>query len=337
MNLPRVAKSRRVLQWAATILVLGMGLQFTVWIWAHLAGRPPGVPRPAGVEAFLPINSMLGLRHFLSTGSIDPIHPAGLAIFIAICLVSWVFARSFCSHICPAGLLSELLGRWGTLLTRRQLRFPRWVDIPLRSVKWLLLAFFVWAIWFAMSPGAVASFLESPYARVADAKMWLFFAQPSRTTLVVMGFLFLASLFVRDFWCRYLCPYGALLGMLGRFAPLKVTRDPEICEGCEGCTQACPAALPVHQMTRVSSVECTSCLDCVVACPVPSCLEVRPPRRLVPRFLLRPAAVAGLAALLYVAVVMGFRITGHWHTAVTDEEYHYRLREIHAPHYEHPR
>ena len=199
-------------------------------------------------------------------GNIDPIHPAGLAIFIGICLMSVVVAKSFCSHVCPVGLISELLGRLGIRVTGRTLTPPKWLDIPLRGLKYLLLGFFAWAIWWVMDPAAIESFLESPYAKIVDAKMWLFFASPSRLTIAVLGVLVVGSIFVRDLWCRYLCPYGALVGMLGILAPLKVTRD-DLCTDCE-CTRVCPARLPVHGMKRVASVECTCCQDCVVSCPV---------------------------------------------------------------------
>jgi len=277
---------------------------------------------------------MLGLRHLLHTGSIDPVHPAGLAIFLGICLMSAVLARSFCSHLCPIGLLSELLGRLGLKHLGKKFAPPRWIDIPLRSLKFLLLGFFVWAIWFAMDVRAVAGFLESPYMQVADAKMWFFFARPSHLTIAVIGVLVVGSVFVRDLWCRYLCPYGALVGLLGLVAPLKVTRDPETCTNCRGCTRACPARLPVHAMHRVTSIECTGCQDCVMACPVPACLNVRPP--LTRRWLLRPAVAATFALVVYLGIVGGFRITGHWHTSITEAEYQQRLPEVGSGVYTHP-
>jgi polyferredoxin len=67
---------------------------------------------------------MLSLRHLLSTGNISSVHPAGLAIFLGICLMSAVLAKSFCSYLCPVGLLSELLGRFGIRLVGRTLTPP---------------------------------------------------------------------------------------------------------------------------------------------------------------------------------------------------------------------
>jgi polyferredoxin len=293
------------------------------------------VPRPPGVEAFLPIDGMMGFRHLLATGEVDRVHPAGLAIFVGVCLMSLVVAKSFCSHICPIGLLSELLGRLGIRSVGQTTTPPRWLDIPLRCLKYLLLGFFVWAIWFAMDAAAVSAFLDSPYARIVDAKMWRFFAPPSQLTVAVIGLLVVGSVFVRDLWCRYICPYGALLGLLGLGAPFKVTRDPELCTDCRVCTRVCPARLPVHRMARVASAECTSCQDCVLACPASGCLGVRPPTPTGRRRWLRPAVASLLALGLYLAVVVGFRMTDHWRSSVSEAEYHRRLAEIDSPVYTH--
>jgi polyferredoxin len=334
MKLPAVHPARRAAQWITAVIVAVIGVQFTLWVVAHLAGRWPSVSRPEGVEAFLPIDAMMAFRWLLESGQVSQIHPAGLAIFVGICLMSAVVAKSFCSHLCPIGLLSELLGRLGLRLTGTKLTPPRWLDLPLRGLKLLLLGFFVWAVWFAMSPEAVAAFLDGPYARVADSKMWLLFAEPSRVTISVLGVLTVGSIFFRDLWCRYLCPYGALVGLLGRLAPFKVTRNPELCTDCRACTQTCPAHLPVHSMQRVASTECTSCQDCVLACPVSSCLAVRPP--LSRRWLLRPAIATALAVMLYIGVVAGFRAAGNWQTSIQETEFHQRLQEIDSPLYTHP-
>jgi len=160
---PRVLPQRRLTQYLMSAVVVAIGVQFTLWVKAHLAGRTPPVSRPAGVEGFLPIDGMMALRHWLHTGEVDPVHPAALAIFLGIVLMSFVLAKSFCSYLCPVGLLSELLGRLGLKLTGRTLTPPRWIDIPLRSLKFLLLGFFAWAVWVAMDPRGIEAFLHSPY------------------------------------------------------------------------------------------------------------------------------------------------------------------------------
>jgi len=328
-------RTRRLAQAGSLALVVVIGVQFGFWALARIGGRAPGVGRPAGVEGFLPISALMSLRVWLAGGGIHPIHPAGLAILVAVVAMSTLLAKSFCSHVCPIGTISEALGRLGARLIGRLWVLPRWLDVPLRALKYLLLAFFLWATWVALDVPGVRAFLDSPYNRVADAKMLVFFARPSRLTVAVMGILVVGSVFIRDLWCRYLCPYGALLGVLGRLAPLKVTRDPATCTDCGKCTKVCPARLRVHTMTRVASFECTSCQDCVAACPVKECLIVRPPTRTVGRLRLRPVLAVGLAVGIYLATTTAFRLSGHWRGSVSEREYAERLREIDSPLYTH--
>jgi polyferredoxin len=329
-----VLRARRLVQVAFLALVVWLGALFTVWALDHTAGGVVRVARPPGVEGFLPISALMSLRLALGGGGIHPVHPAGLAILVAVLAMSVLVAKSFCSHLCPVGTLSEGLGRLGVRVLGRTWLLPRWLDVPLRALKYVLLAFFLWAAWVALDLPGVRAFLDSPYNRVADTKMLLFFAHPSRLTVAVLGVLVVGSVLVRDFWCRYLCPYGALLGVLGRLAPLKVTRNADTCIDCRKCTKVCPARLPVHAMGRMASVECTSCQDCVAVCPIKECLAVRPTRR-VGTWLLRPALAVGFAVGIYLGVTTAFRVSGHWRGVVSEDEYARRLREIDSPVYTH--
>lgn len=326
-----VIRARKAWQSAFFFWTVFIGTLFTLWAFAHLRGEQPVVGRPAGVEGFLPISALMSLRLWLAGGGVHPVHPAGLAILLGALLMSWVVARSFCSHLCPVGALSEWLGTLGRKLLGQTWEFPRWLDIPLRSLKWLLLAFFLWATWLAMKVENVKRFLDSPYNRVADVKMLLFFADPSRLTVAVLGVLFVASVMVRDFWCRYLCPYGALVGVFGRISLWRIKRNTDTCTNCQKCTKVCPARLRVHRLSQVRSVECTGCQDCVAACPVKDCLRLVGPGRLA----LRPAHGVLLAVGVYFAITLGFRLHGHWQGVVSEAEYARRLSQISSPLYSH--
>ena len=82
------------------------------------------------------------------------------------------------------------------------------------------------------------------------------------------------SIFIRNFWCRYLCPYGALMGLASLLSPLWIKRDPDKCIDCAKCAKACPSHLPVDTRLQVRSAECLGCLECVAVCPAEGALEL---------------------------------------------------------------
>jgi polyferredoxin len=126
-----------------------------------------------------------------------------------------------------------------------------------------------------------------------------------------------ASVFVQNFWCRYLCPYGALMGLAALASPVRIRRRTNVCIDCAKCARACPALLPVDRLTAVRSAECMACLECVAACPAEGALELTlPRRRRVPAW----ALAAGVAAV-FLGVVAWAQWSGHWHSGVSSQEY----------------
>jgi len=134
--------------------------------------------------------------------------------------MSLVLKKAFCGWLCPVGTFSEILWKVGQKLFRRSFPLPGWLDLPLRGLKYLLLGFFLFIIG-AMSAEALDDFMHAPYALVADVKMLNFFRNMGLTAIMVIGVLVLLSVLVQNFWCRYLCPYGALMGLASLLSPSK--------------------------------------------------------------------------------------------------------------------
>jgi polyferredoxin len=311
---------RRVVQVGFAALTVVLGGLFIRFVHQAQARVEITQTRPPGVEAFLPISGMLGLRHWVESGTLNSIHPASVVLFLAIVVTAFLVRKGFCSWVCPVGTLSEALALLGARVLGRNYLLPRWIDVPLRAVKYAFLGFFLWIV-VVIPSAALGPFLYGDYHRVADVKTYLFFAEITPTALQVVVGLMIGSLFVRGLWCRYLCPYGALLGLIGRLSPARIRRDPESCAGCESCTTACPQRLPVHTSLTVTSVECTACHTCVDACPKGETLAFAIGRRRV-----APWLVAGVLVAIFVVAVGSARLTGHWQSSMPSEEYAARIR-----------
>ena len=320
---PRALVWRRGVQLLFVGIILWIGVRFALFVEAARQGRAVGFPRPPGVESFLPISGMLGLRHWITSGELNTIHPAAVVLFLVAVVTAVLARRAFCAWVCPVGSLSEGLALLGKRLFGRNLVPPRWLDVPLRGVKYLFLGFFLWIV-FVVPARALPAFLYGDYNRVADVKMYLFFREIGPGGLAVVVGLLGGSLLVRHLWCRYLCPYGALLGLVALVSPNRIRRDPDQCAGCRACTEACPQLLPVHDRLTIRSAECTACQSCVDACPTPTTLTFGLRRRRLP-----PWAVAAAVVGCFVVGVGVARLTGHWRSAVTTADIVARMPWIH--------
>lgn len=314
-----VQQFRLAVQIAFALLCIWIGIQFHFFVrYLESGGATTWVARPPGAEGFLPISSLMSLYYFFLSGNLHPAHPAGVFILVGIIAMSLVLGKAFCSWLCPIGFLSEALGDLGEKIFGRKLALPRFLDYPLRSLKYVLLGFFLYAIFLAMNRVALLAFLSSPYNKVADIKMYHFFADISQFALIVLFGLILLSILIRNFWCRYLCPYGALLGILSFFSPNRIKRNPQTCIDCGKCARACPARIKVDQLCTVISDECTSCLQCLDVCPVADTLEVRSlvTHRKISKKLIATISIGSFLLITGIGI-----LTGHWQNNISREEY----------------
>ena len=203
-------------------------------------------------------------------------------------------------------------------LFRKKLVLPKFIDYPLRSLKYLLLGFFVYSIFFLMTLTSIKFFLDSPYNIVADLKMYFFFADISRFALIIIGSLVLLSVFIKNFWCRFLCPYGALLGLLSFLSPNKIKRNPVSCIDCGLCNKACPSNIKVDKVKTVLSDECTTCMSCVDACPVADTLYIK---SLITKKKVSKKSIAIAVVVIFMALTGLGMLTGHWDNNISKKQY----------------
>ena len=311
---------RRLVQGLFLALNAWIGLQFVLFV-RYFVGRGARVSRPPGVEGWLPIAGLMNLKYFLATGRIPFLHPAAMFLLVSFLAISILFRKAFCSWLCPIGTLSEGLWEFGRRMFGNWV-LPRWADLPLRSLKYILLTFFLYAI-AGMSAGSIDAFLSSPYGLVADVKMLHFFQHLTEGAAFTLGALLVLSIFLQNFWCRYLCPYGALMGLAAIFSPTKIRRDEERCIDCARCAKACPALLKVDKLISIQSAECTGCLECVAVCPAEGALQMY-----FRKHSISPWAMAAGLAILFFGIVGFAKWQRSWKSEIPDAVYEQLIPQL---------
>ena len=309
--------SQSLRAWTRHLLLLCWGLvavQYGLHVWQLGQGTSPWLVRPDVVDGFLPIAGGLGLRAWLGQGLVDPHHPAATITVLVLSLSALLLGRAFCAWFCPLGVVGEWLHGLRNRLLPGEWTPPRWLDWLLRAQKFLVLGFLLFIILLAVPAAALPGYLASPYHQAADMKMGAFFFNLSLVSGLCLGWVLLLTATFRQGFCRYLCPYGAWLALLGLLTPLRIRRDPVRClrssgHDCDKCSRACPSRIQVHQLIAVRSLECTSCLSCVAACPRRAdALHLGTPhRRLSPRRLL-----GLLCLLLLVLPLLSYGLLDIW-------------------------
>ncbi|MEI3474465.1 MAG: FMN-binding protein [Blautia faecis] len=176
--------------------------------------------------------------------------------------------RFFCGFFCSFGAVQDLL--W---LGSHRLRalFPgkrnlKKADRIFRFAKYAVLFYFIIFIW-------------SGVTAVKTAGPWQVFGQyvsfghwPGLKPLLSVGgvlllFIFIGSLFVQRFFCRYFCPMGAIYSLISQTSFLKIDKPREECGKCHLCTSKCTMGMDLTKKDRIAGGECISCQKCVSWCP----------------------------------------------------------------------
>jgi polyferredoxin len=253
------------------------------------------------VEIFLNIDPFAGALVLLANKAL----PAAMLLGLVVLASGFFFGRGFCSWVCPMGTLNHLVGETKSTLKGKQ-RLRANETRPYQKIKYLVLVVCLGAAFFGSTIGGwldplcmatrgialtVIPFVEwclagliglarrsdvSPLQSVADGLHSLAGSAllQSGGTIVEGGLLlalvFVAVLaanrFIPRFWCRGLCPLGALLGAAGRFGILTLKKDHDACDGCNKCQLHCQGAASPKPGDPWQRAECDLCMNCLAAC-----------------------------------------------------------------------
>ncbi|MBF0429508.1 MAG: 4Fe-4S binding protein, partial [Magnetococcales bacterium] len=240
-------------------------LIFFLWVtdFQHLKGY--------AVSLFLELDPLTALASVLTSHTLYK----GLAFALLIVIPTLFLGRFFCSWICPLGTLNQVVSY---LFNRRRPAdaYPVNRYRPLYRIKYYLLAvLLVFAAFGSLQTGLLdpiawiyRSFVLSVLPAIDRVAQGIFTFPAVFHGGVVVSFLFLvvllANRFITRFWCRTLCPLGALLGVCSSWSLWRIRRDVDRCTHCLKCLQSCQGAADPDGAVR--HTECLVCMNCVEAC-----------------------------------------------------------------------
>jgi polyferredoxin len=167
------------------------------------------------------------------------------AIFTVASTILW--GRLYCGRVCAFGALTQLLDR--VVPAKLRVEVPARIEQRAAYIKYGLLA------------GAIAYFLatrEITFYRYIEP-FWMFTFQASVPLWIALGVLLVATIFIRNLYCRFLCPVGAALGLLSGLTVFKIKRWSE-CNTCLICEKTCEWG--AIRGPKIIKSECVRCDDC---------------------------------------------------------------------------
>lgn len=270
-------------------VVQSLALAGFLWLLFLNSYPPPGWVE---VDLFLRLDPLLSVGTMVAARAFVP----RLVWALVILAAAFLLGRFFCGYLCPMGVTIDLWDRLNRV-GRRRGRDANPVSRRLRRSKYL-----IWiGLMGAAAAGFSAVFLFSPLSLMTrfyglvlhpllldGAALGLGAARPAGDWLGWEGLrylqlrepvfstgLFIACLvigvlllgwFAPRFWCRYLCPAGAMLALCSR-RPLLRRRVSDACIRCGKCAQDCPMGAIREDFFSTNHAECLVCLRCREICP----------------------------------------------------------------------
>lgn len=256
---------RRSVQIFFVILILGASLRHNLLEESSIT---------ASIDALCPLGGLETLWRMLIEGSYVPkTHPSNLILGIGLLVGTLLAGAAFCGWVCPFGSLQDGLTWLRKKMHLPELRVPAKIDRWLRYGRYAILALILVKtittvkLWFSG---------YDPY-RTIFGLGWVFeFNLAEQWPAYLIALLVLVvSFWVPRAWCKYACPLGGALSILGHFSILRIRRSAASCKNCAICETSCPVGIAVASASPRLSTNCIGCLDCVQACPRSGALEIQ--------------------------------------------------------------
>jgi len=253
---------RKIIQISVFILV------FVISISKWIAEKGFKIPffSDASLHAICPFGGVATIYEFATSGNfIQKIHNSSFILMILGAIVAILFGAIFCGYICPFGTFQEWIGKLGGKIFPKKYNhfIPKKLDRILRYLRYVVLAMVLYNT--AVTAKLVFQSIDPYYA------LFNFFTnEVALSAYIALGVITILSLFIERPWCKYFCPYGAILGLFNFIQIFRIWSNKNTCVGCKLCDKACPMNIEVSNAGTVKDHQCISCHRCTsdITCPI---------------------------------------------------------------------
>ncbi len=254
---------RKVVQWFFFVLIALIAVNHGL---AESGGLTIPLLANASLHAVCPFGGVVSLYQFAAVGTfVQKIHQSSFVLMALAFLLAVLFGPVFCGWVCPLGTIQEFVSRFGRKRFKRRFNHfvPARLDQALRYLRYGVLA---WVLYMTAVTGKLVFSEYDPYFALFN--FWT--SEVSLLGLAILGVTLGLSFFVERPWCKYACPYGALLGLTNLLRVFGIRRNERTCKADGACSILCPMNIPVDRVKVVRDHQCISCLECTseAVCPV---------------------------------------------------------------------
>lgn len=182
----------------------------------------------------------------------------------AVMLLTIVMGRWFCGWLCAFGAYNDLVYFISRKVFKLKFRVDEKVDSILKYSKYLILIFIIITSW-TMGSNILSS--TSPwdaFGQISDLSTVL---SSLIIGLILLVLITIGAAFIERFFCRYLCPLGAVFSIISKLGIIKINKPKADCGKCRACTINCSMGLQLYKVDGVRGGDCINCLKCTEVCP----------------------------------------------------------------------
>jgi polyferredoxin len=229
-------------------------------------GMDVGILAGSCLHAICPFGGVVSIYQFIATGTfVQKIDQSAFVLMYIVFALALIAGPVFCGWVCPFGSFQEWLSSAGRKFFGKRFNniIPTRIEKYLGLIRYTVLVLVVYAT--AVSATLVFADYD-PYH--ALFRFWS--GDVAVSAIIVLGIVIALSLVVDRPFCKYGCPYGALLGIFNYFRIFKLRRNKKTCINCKQCDHNCPMNITVSTAQVVSDPRCITCLKCTseFSCPV---------------------------------------------------------------------